>query len=123
MSVSDADVKNLNKVAVIGPTTATDLFGDDAEAVGQIIRIKGIQFNVVGVTVSKGTTGFNNQEICLMPTPMLTSVDQRVEETVRSAVDLLLEQIDRPFVRLRICMIEPMLVVRGSTGPAPGFKQ
>jgi putative ABC transport system permease protein len=60
--ISDTDVKNLNKVAVIGPTTATDLFGDGTEAVGQIIRIKGIQFTVVGVTVSKGTTGFNNQD-------------------------------------------------------------
>jgi putative ABC transport system permease protein len=60
--ISDADVKSLNKVAVIGPTTATDLFGDGTEAVGQIIRIKGIQFTVVGVTVSKGTTGFNNQD-------------------------------------------------------------
>lgn len=60
--ISDTDVKNLSKVAVIGPTTATDLFGDGTEAVGQIIRIKGIQFTVVGVTVSKGTTGFNNQD-------------------------------------------------------------
>ena len=34
----------------------------DTEAVGQIIRIKGIQFTVIGVTISKGTTGFNNQD-------------------------------------------------------------
>jgi len=60
--ISDTDVKSLNKVAVIGPTTATDLFGADTEAVGQIIRIKGIQFTVIGVTVSKGATGFNNQD-------------------------------------------------------------
>ena len=60
--LTDADIKSMAKVAVIGPTTATDLFGDGVEAVGQIIRIKGIQFTVVGVTVSKGTTGFNNQD-------------------------------------------------------------
>ncbi len=60
--ISDAENKSLAKVAVIGPTTATDLFGDGTEAVGQIIRIKGIQFNVIGVTVSKGTSGFNNQD-------------------------------------------------------------
>ncbi len=60
--ISDTDNKTLNKVAVIGPTTATDLFGTN-EAVGQTIVIKGINFTVIGVTVSKGTSGgFNNQD-------------------------------------------------------------
>ena len=88
---------------------------NDEIAIG---ALHGLQEAGLRVPEDASVTGFNNQEICLMPTPMLTSVDQRVEETVRSAVDLLLEQIDRPFVRLRICMIEPMLVIRGSTGPA-----
>ncbi len=60
--ISDNDNKSLNKVAVIGPTTATDLFGTGVEPVGQTIVIKGINFTVIGVTVSKGTTGFNNQD-------------------------------------------------------------
>lgn len=59
--ISDNDNKTLNKVAVIGPTTATDLFGTN-EAVGQTLVIKGINFTVIGVTVSKGTSGFNNQD-------------------------------------------------------------
>jgi DNA-binding LacI/PurR family transcriptional regulator len=63
--------------------------------------------------------GFNNQDICLMPTPSLTSVDQQIEETVRVAHEVLLRQLGEalpahPVVR----MIEPLLVVRGSTGPA-----
>ena len=60
--ISDSDIKSLNKVAVIGPTTATDLFGDGNEAVGQSLVIKGVQFTVIGVTVSKGSSGFNNQD-------------------------------------------------------------
>ena len=60
--IADSDGKNLKKVAVIGPTTATDLFGTD-EPVGQTLVIKGINFTVIGVTVSKGTSGgFNNQD-------------------------------------------------------------
>ena len=60
--ISDQQVASRAKVAVIGPTTASDLFGAGTEAVGQIIRINGMQFKVIGVTKSKGGTGFGNQD-------------------------------------------------------------
>jgi putative ABC transport system permease protein len=59
--ITDQNIQSKSKVAVIGPTTATDLF-DSTEAVGQIIRINGMEFTVIGVTVSKGTSGMNNQD-------------------------------------------------------------
>ncbi|MDB5189368.1 MAG: hypothetical protein JWL82_325 [Parcubacteria group bacterium] len=62
---SDSQSQALAKVAVIGPTTMTDLFGDTATAsdvIGQQIRIKGAVFSVIGVTVSKGGSGFTNQD-------------------------------------------------------------
>jgi len=65
MFISDSQNQSLAKVAVIGPTTMTDLFGDSAQAsdvIGQTIRIKGIEFKVIGVTVSKGGSGFNNAD-------------------------------------------------------------
>ena len=66
---SDLDVNNRNKVAVIGPTTANDLFASGTEAVGQTIRIKGLQFTVIGVTVSKGSSGGagNQDDIIYVP--------------------------------------------------------
>jgi DNA-binding LacI/PurR family transcriptional regulator len=64
--------------------------------------------------------GFNNQDVCLMPTPRLTSVDQRIRQTVETAANLLLAQIDRaPARHPLVHMIEPLLVARESTGPAP----
>ena len=70
--ITDSQNESATKVAVIGPTVVTDLFGDTAvasDAVGQIIRIKGMEFKVIGVTVSKGGTGFNNQDdIIYIPT-------------------------------------------------------
>jgi putative ABC transport system permease protein len=61
--INENNISNRSKVAVIGPTTKTDLFGDNSDdVVGQIIRIKGIQFKVIGVTKSKGGGGFNNQD-------------------------------------------------------------
>ncbi|HWQ60464.1 MAG TPA: ABC transporter permease [Candidatus Fimivivens sp.] len=50
------------KVAVIGPSARDELFGPDADPVGQTIRIKNIDFQVIGMTVSKGGTGFNNAD-------------------------------------------------------------
>jgi putative ABC transport system permease protein len=51
------------KVAVIGPTVVTDLFGIDAtDVVGQIIKIKNSQFKIVGVTKVKGGMGFQNPD-------------------------------------------------------------
>jgi len=62
MFLSDANIASDAKVAVIGPTTSTDLFGEGAEAVGQTIRIKGNEFKVIGVTVAKGGSGFTNSD-------------------------------------------------------------
>lgn len=60
--ISDQDVSNRSKVAVIGPTTSNDLFGLEAEAVGKTLRINGLEFRVIGVTKSKGGSGFGNQD-------------------------------------------------------------
>lgn len=60
--IGTQEVANRSKVAVIGPTVVTDLFGEGAEAVGQTIRINGMEFRVIGVTKSKGGTGFGNQD-------------------------------------------------------------
>ena len=60
--ITDQNIKSLSKVAVIGPTTATDLFPDGSDPLGKTIRIKGIIFTIVGTTKSKGGTGFNNPD-------------------------------------------------------------
>ncbi len=51
-----------SKVAVLGPTVSIDLFGEGIDPVGQNIRIKNLQFKVIGVTKSKGGTGFGSQD-------------------------------------------------------------
>ncbi len=68
--ITDAQNQSLAKVAVLGPTAASDLFGTDlaqpdglpADIVGQTVRIKGMEFTVVGITVAKGGSGFNSQD-------------------------------------------------------------
>lgn len=60
--ISDIDVQGINKVAVIGPQVVADLFPDGSDPIGKSIRIKNISFRVIGVTVSKGGSGFFNQD-------------------------------------------------------------
>lgn len=60
--ISDQDVAESARVAVLGPTTRDDLFGTGANPVGQSIRINNVDFQVVGVTQSKGGNGFSSQD-------------------------------------------------------------
>ena len=60
--ITDRDVTSMTKVAVLGPTTAADLFGEGVDPLGQTIRINNQTLRVVGVTVSKGGSGFNNPD-------------------------------------------------------------
>lgn len=60
--VTDQAVKSSAKVAVLGATTRDDLFGAGTNPIGQTIRIKNVDFGVVGVTVAKGGSGFTNPD-------------------------------------------------------------
>lgn len=59
---STQHLKSLSKVAIIGPNVRDDLFGEGALALGQVIRINGIQFKIIGVTQSKGGGSFGSQD-------------------------------------------------------------
>ena len=60
--IGNSDVTTMAKVAVLGPTTAEDLFGEGVNPIGQTIRIKNQTLRVIGMTVSKGGSGFNNPD-------------------------------------------------------------
>ncbi len=60
--ITDQHIKKSSKVAVLGPTTRDDLFGEGIDPVGKVIKIKNVDFEVVGMTVSKGGSGFNNAD-------------------------------------------------------------
>lgn len=60
--ITQTDVDGMSKVAVLGPQAATDLFGEGVDPVGQTIRMNKQMLRVIGVTVSKGGTGFSNPD-------------------------------------------------------------
>jgi putative ABC transport system permease protein len=61
--ITEQNLRNLSRVAVIGPTVKDDIFGEDTmDVIGQSIKIKGLEFKVVGITKTKGGSGFSNQD-------------------------------------------------------------
>ena len=66
----------VRKVAVLGPTVVTQLWGD-ADPIGKRIRIRGAPFEVIGVLGSKGQSSFGRDQDDLILSPL---------ETVRSRI-------------------------------------
>ena len=60
--ITQRNLDSMSKTAVLGPQTASDLFGEGVDPIGKTIRINSISFNVVGLTESKGGSGFMNQD-------------------------------------------------------------
>lgn len=59
---TETQIKSKAKVAIIGPTTRDDLYGENYDPVGETIRIAGQQFTVIGVTEAKGGTGMGSSD-------------------------------------------------------------
>ena len=76
---TEAEVNRNGKVAVLGPKTATDLFGD-ADPINEQIKIKGVNFTVVGVTKAKGDQGFYNPDDQIV-IPLTTAMAQMLGKT------------------------------------------
>jgi len=61
------DIKAATKVAVLAQTVAENLFGN-ANPVGQVVRIKGLPFRVIGLLERKGGTSMGDQDdVVLVP--------------------------------------------------------
>ncbi|HOZ47544.1 MAG TPA: ABC transporter permease [Candidatus Hydrogenedentes bacterium] len=58
---TDGECDRMAAVAVLGPTTAKDLFGD-SDPLKEIVKIDGRNFTVIGVLKPKGDQGFFNPD-------------------------------------------------------------
>lgn len=79
-----SDVTNMSRVAVLGSTVVENLFLNGGSPLGQTIRINGIDFTVVGVLSTKGSSGGQDQDdIIYIP---LSTAQQRLlgSQTVRT---------------------------------------
>jgi putative ABC transport system permease protein len=60
--LTESDVNDSTRVAVLGANVSNDLFPDDEFPIGGSIKIRGVQYKVIGVLESKGGVGFNSED-------------------------------------------------------------
>ena len=58
---TNAQENSHSRVAVVGPTVVSELFGGQ-DPVGDTIQVNGTNYTIVGVTASKGSNGTSNQD-------------------------------------------------------------
>jgi len=65
---TEQDVRSAAKVAVVGATVARQLFGDE-DPIGQIMRVRNVPFQVVGLLKPKGTSvmGTDQDDVVIVP--------------------------------------------------------
>ena len=75
--LSEKNVQNRERVAVVGKTVVKNLFGDE-DPVGAEIRVKNIPFRIIGVLNSKGSGAMGNDQDDMVIIPYTTAME-RVE--------------------------------------------
>jgi len=90
---SQQDVDSGNKVALLGKTVATNLFGD-LDPVGRSVRIKKVPFTVIGVLAPKGQTmtGQDQDDLILLPLSTAKRKVIGIKSANADAVDTIMMQ-------------------------------
>lgn len=58
---TERDEKAVKRVAILGPSIAEELFGDE-DPLGKEVKIQGARYKVIGITKKKGQSGMNNED-------------------------------------------------------------
>ncbi|HUJ43991.1 MAG TPA: LacI family DNA-binding transcriptional regulator [Opitutaceae bacterium] len=97
------------------PPTAYVALNDEI-AIGAIRALHEAGLTVPG---DASVTGFNNQDLCTMMAPPLTTVDQQIEPTIKAAMQVLMAHVRGGMpARTILRTIKPELIIRQSTGRA-----
>ncbi len=69
---SESDEVSGNKVAILGKTVVTQLFGTYVDPMGHIVRIRNVPFTVIGVLDTKGQSMFGQDQDDVVFVPIST---------------------------------------------------
>ena len=86
--ITQAQFQGLSAVAVIGPDTATKIYGRNTNVIGETVRINGQPYRVIGVLASKGGSSFVNQDDRVL-IPISTMQSRLTSQRGRQQIDMI----------------------------------
>ena len=89
---SDADVRSVNRVALVGKTVVENLFGDDIDPIGKTIRIKKSPFLIVGVLEGKGQSFDGRDQDDTIIVPITTAQRKLFGNQIPGSVRMIMAQ-------------------------------
>ncbi|MCU1490148.1 MAG: hypothetical protein JWM85_1553, partial [Acidimicrobiaceae bacterium] len=111
-SITTAEVTSRARVAVIGQTVVSDLFGT-ANPIGQTIQLGSSSFQVVGVLATKGSTGVQDQDnVVIAP---YTAVQDELTGESSSFTELLVQGKSSATLDLAQSEVESILAAANNT--------
>ena len=78
---TEEDIKKSAKVAVVGKTIVTELFGENVDPIGKTIRFKSIPMRIIGVLKSKGYNSWGMDQDDVMIAPYSTVMKRIAAQT------------------------------------------
>ncbi len=81
------DITKRNRVAVVGSTVATNLFGT-SNPVGQNIRINNQPFKIIGVLDSKGQSSMGQDQDDVVIVPLTTAMERLMAQNYVSSINI-----------------------------------
>lgn len=87
----DMEIRSISRVAVIGQSVATNLFGD-FDPIGQTIRIQNRPFEVIGVLADKGSDLGGSDQDDSIYIPMSTARQQVIRQWFPGSVNYIMVQ-------------------------------
>ena len=85
--ISIDDVKKRNRVCILGLTVIKNLFGDNANPVGETVKINRVNFQVIGVLPVKGYNGYFDQDDLII-VPVTTAMYRLFGKLFVNQVDI-----------------------------------
>jgi len=89
---SEADLRSNARIAVIGQTTARQLFGDE-QPIGKTMRIRNLPFTVIGILSRKGQSLDGRDQDDVVFIPLTTARQQLIRSTFPGSINLLFVQV------------------------------
>lgn len=91
--ITDKDLETRERVAVIGPTVSSNLFGD-SNPIGQSIRINNTPFRIVGVLESKGQSAGGSDQDDTVVIPLTTAQERLMGITYIQLINIQAESTE-----------------------------